>query len=237
MMKLLLFLCSVLWVSADVLHEDLRIFGCSDSDGEEMYGLDGEEKWVADFKKEKGEDVPPAFIGSFNLQEGAYELAVDDQRVCRESLKVDMKAYKNPPLQRDPPSNPMVYPRDNVELGEQNILICLVSGFYPAPVNVSWTKNNQKVTEGTSINVPYPSKDSTFTQISRLDFIPQLGDVYSCSVEHPALQKPATTIYDVELHGPQPSVGPAVFCGVGLTIGLIGVAVGTFFLIKGNECS
>lgn len=35
----------------------------------------------------------------------------------------------------------------------------------------------------------------------------------------------------------QPSVGPAVFCGVGLTVGLLGVAAGTFFLIKGNECS
>ena len=35
----------------------------------------------------------------------------------------------------------------------------------------------------------------------------------------------------------QPGVGPAVFCGLGLTVGLLGVAAGTFFLIKGNECS
>lgn len=34
----------------------------------------------------------------------------------------------------------------------------------------------------------------------------------------------------------QPGVGPAVFCGLGLTFGLLGVAAGTFFLIKGNEC-
>jgi len=34
-----------------------------------------------------------------------------------------------------------------------------------------------------------------------------------------------------------PSVGPDVFCGVGLTLGLLGVAVGTFFLIKGNNCN
>lgn len=39
-----------------------------------------------------------------------------------------------------------------------------------------------------------------------------------------------------EVEVEQPSVGPAVFCGFGLTIGLLGVAVGTFFLIKGNEC-
>jgi len=31
-----------------------------------------------------------------------------------------------------------------------------------------------------------------------------------------------------------PSVGPAVLCGVGLTLGLLGVAVGTLFFIKGH---
>ncbi len=38
---------------------------------------------------------------------------------------------------------------------------------------------------------------------------------------------------DVEVA--MPSVGPAVFCGVGLTLGLLGVAMGTFFIIKGNN--
>ncbi|XP_038136947.1 H-2 class II histocompatibility antigen, A-U alpha chain-like [Cyprinodon tularosa] len=236
MMKLLLFLCSVLWVSADVLHEDLNIVGCSDSDGEYMYALDGEEMWVADFKKGEGEEPQPPFIDHISYP-GGYESAVANQQICRENLKVCPGLRSVLFLSSDGPSAPMVYPRNDLELGEKNILICHVSGFYPAPVNVSWTKNGQKVTDGTSINVPYPSKDSTFTQISRLDFIPQLGDVYSCSVEHPALQKPVTTMWDVDVHSPQPSVGPAVFCGVGLTIGLIGVAVGTFFLIKGNECS
>ncbi|XP_035987036.1 mamu class II histocompatibility antigen, DR alpha chain-like [Fundulus heteroclitus] len=236
-MRLLLFLCGVLRVSADVLHEDIRIVGCSDSDGEEMYALDGEEIWVADFKQGKGVEPQPPFIDHMSYGEGIYGSAVAQQQICRGNLKADLHNYKNPPLQRDPPSTPMIYTRDDVELGEKNILVCHVSGFYPAPVNVSWTKNGQKVTEGTSINVPFPNKDSTFTQISRLDFIPQLGDIYSCSVDHPALQKPLTRIWDVELNSPQPSVGPDVFCGLGLTIGLLGVAVGTFFLIKGNECS
>ncbi|MED6271396.1 hypothetical protein CHARACLAT_019754 [Characodon lateralis] len=240
-MKLLLFLCSVLWTSADgsapVLHEDLAIIGCSDSDGELMFSLDAEEKWVADFKKGEGVEPLPPFMDPIKYEEGVYESAVANQQICRFNLNATREAMKGTPLKRDPPSTPMLYPRDEVELGEKNILICHVSGFYPAPVNVHWTKNGQKVTDGTSINVPYPNKDSTFTQISRLDFVPQLGDIYSCSVEHPALTEPHTKIFDVEVHIPQPSVGPAVFCGVGLTIGLLGVAVGTFFLIKGNECS
>uniref|UniRef100_A0A3Q2QKF9 H-2 class II histocompatibility antigen, E-U alpha chain-like n=1 Tax=Fundulus heteroclitus TaxID=8078 RepID=A0A3Q2QKF9_FUNHE len=236
-MRLLLFLCGVLRVSADVLHEDIRIAGCSDSDGEQMFALDGEEMWVADFKQGKGVEPQPPFMDHTSYVEGTYDRAVANQQVCRTNLGLRRKALKDFPPEKDPPSTPMIYTRDNVELGEKNILVCHVSGFYPAPVNVSWTKNGQKVTEGTSINVPFPSKDSTFTQISRLGFIPQLGDIYSCSVDHLALQKPLTRMFDVEVHMSQPSVGPAVFCGLGLTIGLLGVAVGTFFLIKGNECS
>uniref|UniRef100_A0A3P9DQQ9 Ig-like domain-containing protein n=1 Tax=Maylandia zebra TaxID=106582 RepID=A0A3P9DQQ9_9CICH len=74
-----------------------------------------------------------------------------------------------------------------VELGVQNTLICHVTGFYPAPVNITWNKNEQKVTEGTSTSVPFPNKDGSFKQTSRLEFIPKQGDVYSCTVEHSVL--------------------------------------------------
>ncbi|XP_051800716.1 HLA class II histocompatibility antigen, DP alpha 1 chain-like [Acanthochromis polyacanthus] len=233
-MKLLLILCWVLGVSADVLHEDLHIAGCSDSDGEDMYALDREEIWYADFKKEEGVRPQPDFIDPMDVP-GGYQQAVANQQICRNNMKNFRKAMKDLPLEKDPPSNPMIYTRNDVELGVKNVLICHVSGFYPAPVNVSWTKNGEKVTEGTSINIPFPNKDGSFTQISRLEFIPQQGDIYSCSVEHLALDQPLTRMWDVETT--QPGVGPAVFCGVGLTIGLLGVAAGTFFLIKGNECS
>uniref|UniRef100_A0A3P9DP65 Mamu class II histocompatibility antigen, DR alpha chain-like n=1 Tax=Maylandia zebra TaxID=106582 RepID=A0A3P9DP65_9CICH len=237
MKELLLFLSCVLCVSADALHEDIGISGCSDSDGENMYGLDGEEKWYADFnKKEEIYPQPPFVVNPFHYQEGTYEGAVANQQVCKQNLKVDMQAYKNPPLQRDAPSGVMIYTRDEVEFGEKNYLICYVTGFYPAPVNVSWTKNKEKVTQGSSINVPYINKDGTFTQISRLQFTPQQGDIYSCAVQHLALTQPETRLYDVEVHFSL-CVGPSVFCGVGLTLGLLGVAAGTFFLIKGNECS
>ncbi|XP_039872706.1 RLA class II histocompatibility antigen, DP alpha-1 chain-like [Simochromis diagramma] len=236
MKELLLFLSCVLCVSADVLHEDIAITGCSDSDGEDMYGLDGEELAYADFNKQTYIYPLPPFVDPFTYT-NPYEQAVAELQTCRQNLKVDMQAYKNPPLQRDAPSGVMIYTRDEVEFGEKNTLICHVTGFYPAPVNVSWTKNGQKVT-GSSINVPYPNKDGTFTQISRLQFTPQLGDIYSCAVQHLALTEPLTKIYDVQASGQSdPGVGPSVFCGVGLTLGLLGVAAGTFFLIKGNECS
>ncbi|XP_078020643.1 mamu class II histocompatibility antigen, DR alpha chain-like [Epinephelus lanceolatus] len=234
-MMVVLVLSCVLSVSADGLHEDIAITGCSDSDGEEMYALDGEEIWYADFINKKGVEPQPSFIDHMTYVEGAYENAVANQQICKQNLKVDQHDFKDLPLELDPPSSPMIYSRDNVELGQNNILICHVTGFYPAPVKFYWTKNNKNVTEGTSVNVPFPNKDGSFNQFSRLEFVPQLGDIYSCSVGHQTLDQPLTRIWDVEKT--QPSVGPAVFCGVGLTVGLLGVAAGTFFLIKGNECS
>lgn len=38
---------------------------------------------------------------------------------------------------------------------------------------------------------------------------------------------------EVDIH--EISIGPAVFCGVGLSLGLLGVAAGTFFFVKGNQ--
>uniref|UniRef100_A0A8C9XMA1 Ig-like domain-containing protein n=2 Tax=Sander lucioperca TaxID=283035 RepID=A0A8C9XMA1_SANLU len=234
-MMMVLVLSGLLCVSADVLHQDLNIGGCSESDGEMVYTLDGEEKWYADFINKRGVEPQPSFIDHITYQEGTYESAVANLQICRSNLKTLREALKDLPVEHDPPSSVMVYPKEDVELREKNTLICYVTGFYPAPVNFYWTKNGENVTQGTSTNVPYPNKDGSFNQFSRLEFIPQLGDIYSCTVKHLALDQPLTRIWDVEKT--QPGIGPAVFCGLGLTVGLLGVAAGTFFLIKGNECS
>uniref|UniRef100_A0A3P9DSG3 H-2 class II histocompatibility antigen, A-U alpha chain n=1 Tax=Maylandia zebra TaxID=106582 RepID=A0A3P9DSG3_9CICH len=232
MKELLLFLSCVLCVSADGQHSDIKIAGCSDSYGEEMYGLDGEEKAYADFNKQEMIYPLPPFVDPMTVP-GAYEQAVANQQSCQQNLKIVLY-FIFPPLIAP---SVMIYTRDEVEFGENNTLICHVTGFYPAPVNVSWTKNEQKVT-GSSINTPYPNKDGSFRQTSRLDFTPQLGDIYRCAVEHLSLTEPLTKIYEVEASAhSDPGVGPSVFCGVGLTLGLVGVAAGTFFLVKGNECS
>ncbi|KAL6118326.1 uncharacterized protein ACO6RY_03145 [Pungitius sinensis] len=233
MMKMMLVLSGVFCVSADVPHELIRVSGCSESDEEYMFGLDGEEIWYVDLKQGKGVELRPRFGVPVDLP-GVYQIAVHDLEFCRDSLKIDREAYKDLPLERDAPSSHMIYPKGTVELGENNLLICHVTGFFPAPVTFSWTKNQENVTDGTSRNLPFPNKDGTYNQFSTLEFTPKLGDIYSCRVEHLALDHPLVKFYDVQVS--QPSIGPAVFCGVGLTFGLLGVAAGTFFLIKGKEC-
>ncbi|XP_067446827.1 RLA class II histocompatibility antigen, DP alpha-1 chain-like isoform X2 [Thunnus thynnus] len=259
--ELLLILSCVLCVSADILHEDLNIVGCSDSVGENVFTLDGEELWYADFKNKRGVYPQPSFIDPIQYEEGTYDDAVANQQICKSNLNNSRVGMKDIPVKLDPPFSPIIFTRDDMKLGEKNTLICHVTGFYPAPVKIYWTKNGENVTEGTSINVPFLNQDITFRQSSRLEFIPQQGDMYSCTVTHPAT-KPLTSIWgeklflhlspNVEVKQPvnvsvcflspvvektQPGVGPAVFCGLGLTVGLLGVAAGIFFLIKGNEYS
>ncbi|XP_030621483.1 rano class II histocompatibility antigen, B alpha chain-like [Chanos chanos] len=138
------------------------------------------------------------------------------------------------PLPPAEPPESTVYSRDDLRAGTPNTLICFVNHFYPPSIQVSWTKNNLNVTEGVTLSRIYPNADGTFYLFSTLSFIPEEGDIYSCTVEHKSLDEPRTTIWesDVEL----PHAGPSVFCGVGLTIGILGLAAGTFLLIAGNNC-
>ncbi|XP_068181783.1 H-2 class II histocompatibility antigen, A-U alpha chain-like [Antennarius striatus] len=234
MMMKIVVLSLVLCVSADSQHIHFRISGCSASDGEEMYSLDSEELWYADFINNRGVVLLPDFSDPV-AYDRVFDTALENLHTCKGNLNKTLTALENPAVHLDPPNRPIIYPADDVELGKPNVLICHATGFYPAPVNISWIKNNEEVKEGISINAPFPNDDGSFNQFSRLEFNPEQGDIYSCTLNHQALKQPLTRFWDVEVD--QPSIGPAVFCGVGLTVGLVGVAVGTFFLIKGNECS
>uniref|UniRef100_A0A3Q4I1U8 Ig-like domain-containing protein n=1 Tax=Neolamprologus brichardi TaxID=32507 RepID=A0A3Q4I1U8_NEOBR len=246
MKELLLFLSCVLCVSADALHGDVHINGCSDFDAEDMYGLDGEEVAYADFNYHTEVYILPPFADPMTYP-GAYKQAVTELKVCRHNLKALGAVMKDYPSNNHAPSAVMIYTRDEVEFGEENTLICHVTGFYPAPVNVSWTKNGQKVTEGSSTNVPYPNKDGPFTQISRLQFTPQLGDIYSCAVQHLALTEPLTKIYE-RVISPRRSIKHTLLCVLSCRLLLtptghrrplspVPRSAGCFLLFKGSSSS
>ncbi|XP_063051869.1 RLA class II histocompatibility antigen, DP alpha-1 chain-like [Engraulis encrasicolus] len=228
--------CHINLQSLMVVRMDIRLNGCTDSDGETMYGLDGEEMAHADWEAKKMVMTLPEFAIPFKYEEGAYENAVANQQVCKANLDTCIQSYKNPPEPQAPPMS-SIYPRDDVQLGTANTLICLVTGFYPSRLTVKWTRNNKNVTLGTrNSQLRMNLDDYSFTQFFTLKFTPEERDIYTCTVEHSALGMPMTREFEVEAP-PEASVGPSVFCGVGLTLGLLGVATGTFFLVKGNQCN
>ena len=85
-----------------------------------------------------------------------------------------------------------IFTKDEAEVGVANVLICHVTGFYPAPVTVTWSRNNLNLTDDITDTVPQLNDDGTFYQISRLKFTPEQGDVYSCTVNHQSLTSPET---------------------------------------------
>ncbi|RXN07777.1 mamu class II histocompatibility DR alpha chain-like protein [Labeo rohita] len=227
-----MFTLAALVSSEKVVHEDFAVTGCSDTEEDDMVGMDGEELYHSDFIKGEGVVTLPDFADPITFP-GFYELGLSEIQVCKANLATAIKAYKNPQAKTDKPQT-SIYAKDDLQLNVENTLICHVTGFFPPPVRVSWTKNNEALKED-SLSQYRPNDDGTYNIFSSLPFTPQEGDIYSCTVNHVALDQPQTKTWEVDVN--VPGVGPAVFCGVGLSLGLLGVAAGTFFLIKGNNCN
>ncbi|XP_063051577.1 rano class II histocompatibility antigen, B alpha chain-like [Engraulis encrasicolus] len=229
-------LAGILCARAKLVHVDYRLLGCTDSDGEDMYGLDEEEMRHADWKAGKYVSTFPAFADPIRFPDTSYQQALNNQQICKQNLDMAIRAYKTPAVAEAQPMS-SIYSRNQVKLGTANTLICLVTGFYPPRLNMTWTRNNKIVTMGASNSeLRMNLNDGTYRQFFTLKFTPEERDIYTCTVEHSALGMPMTREFEVDVP-PEASVGPSVFCGVGLTLGLLGVATGTFFLVKGNQCN
>ncbi|KAJ8398366.1 hypothetical protein AAFF_G00426210 [Aldrovandia affinis] len=218
-------------------HIDNQVIACktNDTDAEDELQLDGNEILYVDFKNKEVVFTFPEFIGKGKSDKGRIPKAQAEHQICLNNLNIIVGAEKSPPEEIDPPQS-TIYPRKKVVLGKNNILICFVTNFYPLPVKVKWTKNNAEMKEGVTLSRYYPNSDFTFQQLSTLSITPEEGDIYSCSVEHKGLQEPQTRIWEPEVHKGS-NMAATAFCGIGLTLGLLGVGVGTFFLIKGNNCN
>ncbi|XP_035280883.1 H-2 class II histocompatibility antigen, A-U alpha chain-like [Anguilla anguilla] len=217
-------------------HIDIHVVACQTNDTapEDEKQQDGEEMFYADFKNNEIIYTIPEFADKFTYPDW-MAFAQGEHGTCIHNLNVAVQAEKDPPEEIDPPQS-TIYSMEEVELGKSNSLICFVNNFFPPPVKVKWTKNNVEVKDGVTLSRYYPNPDLTFQQFSTLSITPQEGDVYSCSVEHMGLPDPLTRIWEPESNN-ESDMAETAFCGIGLTLGLLGVGVGTFFLIKGNNCN
>ncbi|XP_062255015.1 RLA class II histocompatibility antigen, DP alpha-1 chain-like [Platichthys flesus] len=90
----------------------------------------------------------------------------------------------------------LIFPKQHTEPGVPNTLICFVNDFHPPVVDISWNRNGQPVDESEFSQTQYYSNsDFSFRTSSYLDFTPEEGDIYSCSVAHVSLQAPLTRFW------------------------------------------
>lgn len=224
---------------AQFVHEIAYVVGCFENySTQAQYDFDGDEGFYVDYDRQEVVYTIPPFIvrdpvqifGHMNI----YRNAERAQRTCS-GIIAYIKAEKiHAEEVRDPPES-VLYPADEVLPGVENTLICFSNHFFPPSVNVSWTKNELPVSEGVSFSRYYPNEDQTFRHFSTLTFTPSEGDIYSCTVEHSALETPKTRFWDVELPKRQQSLTADIYCGVGLSLGLLMVAAGTFLVVKAQR--
>uniref|UniRef100_A0A673U1T9 Ig-like domain-containing protein n=2 Tax=Suricata suricatta TaxID=37032 RepID=A0A673U1T9_SURSU len=130
-----------------------------------------------------------------------------------------------------------VFPKSPVTLGQPNTLICLVDNIFPPVINVTWLKNRLSVTEGVSETSFLAKKDHSFYKISYLTFLPSADDIYDCKVEHWGLDEPLLKHWEPQVPIPMSELTETMVCGLGLAMGLVGIVVGTVFILQGLSSS
>uniref|UniRef100_A0A672GTW9 Ig-like domain-containing protein n=1 Tax=Salarias fasciatus TaxID=181472 RepID=A0A672GTW9_SALFA len=131
-------------------HEFTYVIGCFQKGPTEVqFELDSEELMYADFDKDTAVFTLPDFL-----------VLVPAKLANKTRNKL------------------VLYSAEEVKFGAENTLVCFLNHFFPPSIKVSWTKNNQPVSEGVSLSRYYPN-----------------SDIYSCTVEHKALKSPKTRIW------------------------------------------
>lgn len=214
-------------ISSDLVPEIHYFEGCFES-GDTLIEVtvSGDEVGYVDFNKQDVVWTVPNFNHD-QYDAFAYNEAILSRSRCKSRLG-EWKSHDIvlPKAKVAPEST--IYSQDEVVLEVWNTLICFVKSFYPPSINVTWTKNNLEVKEGVAVSqYVYNSRDGTFYSFASLSFIPKEGDIYACTTEHEALENPITRTWEMD-----ETNSSVVFLGVCLTIGLLGVVIGSFLLVK-----
>ncbi|XP_029996510.1 H-2 class II histocompatibility antigen, A-U alpha chain-like isoform X2 [Sphaeramia orbicularis] len=222
-------LLGAICISAQGSHKLCHTTSCFKSSGQVIVTFDGDELYHADFKKEEivWESRVPT---SFHFVH-AYQYAVYVRHMCKHFLKI-WKGKKSAPTTAEVPEL-IVHSRNDVIEQIENTLICFINHFFPPVIKTKWTKNGIEVETEDSFQAFILNPDGTFHLFSTLSFIAKDGDIYGCTVEHEALTEPKTEFFEV--HSNQTDNHSFVYCGICLTVGFLGIAVGTFFAVKGNK--
>ncbi|XP_054982803.1 rano class II histocompatibility antigen, A beta chain-like isoform X2 [Sorex araneus] len=166
---------------------------------------------------------------NWNSQKDILELRrAEVDTVCRHNYEIDIPTASS---QRAQPKV-TVYPSRTEALNHHNLLVCLVTDFYPDQVNVRWFRNEQEETAGVVSTPLIRNGDWSFQIMVMLEMTPQRGDVYTCQVEHPSLETPIT----VEWRAQSESARSKMLSGIGgFVLGLIFLGLGLFIRHKNKK--
>ncbi|XP_007971169.3 HLA class II histocompatibility antigen, DO alpha chain isoform X1 [Chlorocebus sabaeus] len=144
--------------------------------GQFTHEFDGEQLFSVDLKKSEAVWRLPEFgdFARFDPQGGLAGIAA-----IKAHLDVLVERSNRTRAINVPP-RVTVFPKSRVELGEPNILICVVDNIFPPVINITWLRNSQAVTEGVAQTSFYSQPDHLFRKFHYLPFVPSAEDVYDC---------------------------------------------------------
>ncbi|KAM6182557.1 HLA class II histocompatibility antigen, DP alpha 1 chain [Erethizon dorsatum] len=196
--------------------------------GEYMFEFDEDEQFYVDLDKKQTVWRLPEFgqAFGFDAQGGLNNIAI-----LRNNLNIMIRRSNHTQASSDPPEV-TVFPKEPVELGEPNVLICHVDKFFPPVLSVTWLRNGQPVTSGVSESIFLPRTDYSFHKFHYLTFLPNTEDVYDCKVEHWGLDEPYLKHWEPQEPIQVTETTETVVCALGLVVGLVGIIVGTVLIIR-----
>ncbi|XP_053169875.1 beta-2-microglobulin [Scomber japonicus] len=81
------------------------------------------------------------------------------------------------------PPKVQVYSSSPGEFGQDNTLICHVSGFHPPDINIQLMKNGEEISGAKQTDLAF-KQDWHFHLTKSVSFKPMSGEKYSCQVTH-----------------------------------------------------
>ncbi|KAM8779402.1 HLA class II histocompatibility antigen, DO alpha chain-like [Rhynchonycteris naso] len=132
------------------------------------------------------------------------------------------------------PPRVTVLPKSRVELGQPNVLICIVDNIFPPVINVTWQRRGHAVTEGVVQTSFHSQPDHSFLRFHYLPFVPSADDVYGCRVEHWGLDRPLLRLWEPQLPSPLPDTTETLVCALGPALGLVGFLAGLVLIVTGT---
>ncbi|XP_021485887.1 H-2 class II histocompatibility antigen, A-F alpha chain [Meriones unguiculatus] len=207
----------------------INVYQSYGPNGQYTFEFDGDELFYVDLDKKETVWRIPEFgqLTSFDPQGGLQEIAA-----AKHTLEIMIKRSNSTPATNEVPEV-TVLPKSPVLLGQPNILLCLVDNIFPPVVNITWLRNSKSVTDGVYETSFLSNDDHSFQKMSYLTFIPSDDDVYDCKVEHWGLDEPVLKHWEPEIPAPMSELTETVVCALGLSVGLVGIVVGTIFIFQG----
>ncbi|XP_036783533.2 HLA class II histocompatibility antigen, DO alpha chain isoform X1 [Manis pentadactyla] len=198
--------------------------------GQFAHEFDGEQLFSVELKKREAVWRLPEFsnLAHFDPQGGLASIAV-----IKAHLDVLVERSNRTRATNVTP-RVTVLPKFRVEVGQPNVLICIVDNIFPPVINITWLRNGQMITQGVAQTSFYSQPDHLFRKFHYLTFIPSADDFYDCRVEHWGLEEPLLRHWEPQVPIPLPDTTETLVCALGLALGLVGFLVGTVLIITGT---